>query len=68
MFIAATFRDEELEDAPALRVVLEELEREPHFGRISLGPLTDQDTRELVRVLLGTGSVGRGEHLVTRAM
>jgi len=67
MFIVATVRDEELEDAPALRVVLEELEREPRFERIALGPLTEQDTRELARVLLGTPRAGRVENLMTRA-
>jgi len=64
VFVVATFRDEELEDAPALRLVLEELDREAHVRRMSLGPLTEQATRQLVRALLGTRSAASGIEMV----
>ncbi len=51
VLVVATARDEELDNAPALRGVLEELGREPGVARLSLGPLSRTDTAALVRAL-----------------
>ncbi len=52
----ATAREEELAGSPLLRQVIEELQREPHFKRLALSPLSKSDTIGLVRALARPGS------------
>jgi len=52
----ATAREEELAGSPLLRQVLEELQREAHFKRLMLSPLSKSDTVALVRALARAGS------------
>ena len=54
--LAVTVRDDDLDDAPTLKVVLDELDRDPATVRIALGPLARQDALDLVGAL----APGRG--------
>lgn len=49
VLLIATAREEEI--APALRQVLSEIDREPHTERVTLGPLSREDTIALTRHL-----------------
>jgi DNA-binding SARP family transcriptional activator len=49
--VAVTFRQEEVEDAPELGVMLAEIEREPMVVRLALDALSRAETRDLVRAL-----------------
>jgi DNA-binding SARP family transcriptional activator/tetratricopeptide (TPR) repeat protein len=56
ILVVATARDEDLADVPVLRHGFEELQREGRLTRVSLGPLSRQDTLTLVRLHARTGS------------
>ncbi len=51
--IVASARAEEVADAPWLSDLLDELERDAQGRRLELSPLSQPDTRELVRALTG---------------
>ena len=55
--LVVTSRDEDLADATAARHTLDEISREPHVTRVTLAPLTQPETIELIRSL----ARGRGE-------
>ncbi len=57
--VIATARGEEVAASPALRKALAELGREPSHVTLSLGPLSQDDTLSLVRLIAG-GAPGRG--------
>lgn len=63
VLILATMREEELDSTPALRQILGELRREPHFVILTLAPLSPTDTTALVRTL---ARAGRDEATLTR--
>jgi len=51
LVLLATARDDELEDAPTLRLLIDDVEREGLGTRAVLRPLSRAETAELVRVL-----------------
>jgi DNA-binding SARP family transcriptional activator len=51
LLLLGTARDDELEDAPTLRLLIDEVEREGFGARVVLRPLTRAHTAALVRVL-----------------
>jgi DNA-binding SARP family transcriptional activator len=56
LLIVVTARAEEIEEAPALRATLDELERDGRAARVLLPPLSRADTHELARSLARAGS------------
>lgn len=68
VLIVNTVREEELETAPVLARVLDELEAEGHLLKVTLSPLSRAETLTLVRALMRAGhdvdAVARvGEHV-----
>src|SRR5262245_23210180 len=55
LLLLVTARAEDLADAPMLQRTLCELEREPDVATVPLGPLSRDDTLDLVRILSGPG-------------
>ena len=65
--IALTAREEELQSATALRRTLQELEKGELLTKVSLAPLSRDDTAALVRALTRAGTGGRAtERLAER--
>ena len=56
LLLVVTARTEEIDDAPAVRAALGELERDGRLVRVPLAPLSRTDTHELARSLARTGS------------
>ncbi|HEY2995878.1 MAG TPA: AAA family ATPase [Methylomirabilota bacterium] len=56
VLVVATAREEDLDAAPVLGRVVEELSRETHCSRLTLAPLSRPDTAALVRTLVRRGS------------
>ncbi|MFQ5897882.1 MAG: AAA family ATPase [Candidatus Methylomirabilia bacterium] len=56
LLVVATAREEELADAPLLRHVLVELTREQRLVHLTLSPLSQPETANLVRALARAGS------------
>jgi tetratricopeptide (TPR) repeat protein len=56
LLVVVTARAEELDDAPALRAALDELDGDGRLTRVALRPLSESDTHELVRALARSGS------------
>ncbi|MFQ5830984.1 MAG: AAA family ATPase, partial [Candidatus Methylomirabilia bacterium] len=56
VLVVATAREEELVGAPLLRQILQQLDREQQLVQLSLSPLSQQETVNLVRVLARVGS------------
>jgi tetratricopeptide (TPR) repeat protein len=56
LLLVVTARAEEIDDAPALRATLDELEHDGRLVRVPLPPLSRIDTHELARSLARTGS------------
>ena len=56
LLLVVTARADELDDAPALRATLDELEGDGRLARVSLPPLSRTETGELARALARTGS------------
>jgi DNA-binding SARP family transcriptional activator len=56
MLAVVSVREEELADAPGLRRVMQELQREPHVAQLPLAPLSPVDTTTVVRSLAGSRS------------
>lgn len=56
LLVVVTARAEEIDDAPALRATLDELEGDGRLVRVPLPPLSRSDTHELARALARTGS------------
>jgi tetratricopeptide (TPR) repeat protein len=52
VLLVTTARDEEIPDRPALRVALDELQRETHLSRLALSPLSRESVANLVRSLI----------------
>ena len=58
VLVVATARAEEQSDLPMLRRTLEELDREAHVAQLSLAPLSQAHTVDLVRLLARPGREG----------
>ena len=58
VFIVGTSRDDELDGAPLLRRTLDEFDRDDRLMRLTLSPLDQAQTIELVRALAGSGGGG----------
>ncbi|MBI4593442.1 MAG: AAA family ATPase, partial [Candidatus Rokubacteria bacterium] len=56
VLVALTIRDEDLADAPLLRQLLAQLDREQSLTRIALPPLGRSDTQSLVHALARAGT------------
>jgi tetratricopeptide (TPR) repeat protein len=56
LLVVLTARADEMDDVPALRATLQELDRDNHLTTVALAPLSQTETHELARAVARTGS------------